>query len=311
MPYDEWEAYYELFPAASPADRLAARRRTGSGTCRRSGTPGPAPARRRGGAALSSSRCWSSSPSSAPGLPRPRRRRHGRRLDPARLSGPRRLVRPDRPEAADLRGPRARPWSSPSRRRATSRAPTTSRPSARSRARRPSSRSCPRAPRSSRTSSSASSTTPPCSDNAGQPADRHRAGQGRLRERQKTLEVAEINVKEYIEGIYPQEMKTIQGEIKLAESELARAQDRLEWSDECSSWATSAEAAEPRRQVRPAEVRVQPRAGQEEARGPREVHQREADQDASRATSRRPAPTSSPSSRPSSWRRRRRRSSGG
>ncbi|WP_233579141.1 efflux RND transporter periplasmic adaptor subunit [Tautonia sociabilis] len=48
----------------------------------------------------------------------------------------------------------------------------------------------------------------------------------------KTREVAEINVKEYIEGVYPQEEKTVLGEIKLAQSELERAKDRLEWSND-------------------------------------------------------------------------------
>ncbi len=49
---------------------------------------------------------------------------------------------------------------------------------------------------------------------------------------QKTFEVKEIDVKEYIGGIFPQEMKTIEGEIKLNQSELARAEDRLKWSDD-------------------------------------------------------------------------------
>ncbi|CAN5909502.1 hypothetical protein BH23PLA1_BH23PLA1_16730 [soil metagenome] len=48
----------------------------------------------------------------------------------------------------------------------------------------------------------------------------------------KTFEVKEIDVKEYIGGIYPQELKTIEGEIKLNQSELARAEDRLKWSDD-------------------------------------------------------------------------------
>jgi len=47
----------------------------------------------------------------------------------------------------------------------------------------------------------------------------------------KTFEVAEINVQEYKEGVYPQELKTIQGEIKLAESEQTRAEDRVDWSN--------------------------------------------------------------------------------
>jgi RND family efflux transporter MFP subunit len=48
----------------------------------------------------------------------------------------------------------------------------------------------------------------------------------------KTREVAEINVREYIEGVYPQEEKTIMGEIKLAQSELERSKDRLSWSED-------------------------------------------------------------------------------
>jgi HlyD family secretion protein len=43
--------------------------------------------------------------------------------------------------------------------------------------------------------------------------------------------VAEIAVKEYLEGSFPQDQQTIKGEIKLAESELARAGDRLAWSE--------------------------------------------------------------------------------
>jgi len=46
-----------------------------------------------------------------------------------------------------------------------------------------------------------------------------------------TREVAEIAVKEYEEGIYTQERATINGEIKLAESDLARAEDRVAWSN--------------------------------------------------------------------------------
>jgi RND family efflux transporter MFP subunit len=46
-----------------------------------------------------------------------------------------------------------------------------------------------------------------------------------------TREVAEIAVKEYEEGIYLQDKATIQGEIKLAESDLARAGDRVDWAN--------------------------------------------------------------------------------
>ncbi|MGC8641443.1 MAG: efflux RND transporter periplasmic adaptor subunit, partial [Isosphaeraceae bacterium] len=45
-----------------------------------------------------------------------------------------------------------------------------------------------------------------------------------------TREVAEIAVKEYVEGIYKQDYATCQGEIKLAESDLSRASDRVDWA---------------------------------------------------------------------------------
>lgn len=46
----------------------------------------------------------------------------------------------------------------------------------------------------------------------------------------KTREVAEISVKEYQEGTYLQEIKNIEGETTLAQSELERSKDRHEWS---------------------------------------------------------------------------------
>jgi len=45
-----------------------------------------------------------------------------------------------------------------------------------------------------------------------------------------TREVAEIAVVEYEEGVYKQDLATVQGEIKLAESDLSRAEDRLDWA---------------------------------------------------------------------------------
>ncbi len=45
-----------------------------------------------------------------------------------------------------------------------------------------------------------------------------------------TREVAEIAVVEYKEGIYVQDLATVEGEIKLAESDLIRSEDRLEWA---------------------------------------------------------------------------------
>jgi RND family efflux transporter MFP subunit len=45
-----------------------------------------------------------------------------------------------------------------------------------------------------------------------------------------TREVAEIAVIEYVEGIFIQDLATVEGEIKLAESELSRSLDRLDWA---------------------------------------------------------------------------------
>ncbi len=45
-----------------------------------------------------------------------------------------------------------------------------------------------------------------------------------------TREVAEIAVIEYKEGIYVQDLATVEGEIKLAESDVTRSEDRLEWA---------------------------------------------------------------------------------
>ncbi len=45
-----------------------------------------------------------------------------------------------------------------------------------------------------------------------------------------TREVAEIAVKEYEEGIFVQDLANVDGEIKLAESDLSRALDRVDWA---------------------------------------------------------------------------------
>jgi len=45
-----------------------------------------------------------------------------------------------------------------------------------------------------------------------------------------TREVAEIAVIEYVEGIYVQDLQTVEGEIKLAESDLSRSEDRVDWA---------------------------------------------------------------------------------
>lgn len=48
---------------------------------------------------------------------------------------------------------------------------------------------------------------------------------------EKTLTVAQIAVNEYLLGTLPQEEQTIASDIKLAESDLERATDRLKWSE--------------------------------------------------------------------------------
>ena len=43
-------------------------------------------------------------------------------------------------------------------------------------------------------------------------------------------EIAEITKQEYIQGIFKQDLATLEGEIKLAESDLVRSADRFEWA---------------------------------------------------------------------------------
>ncbi len=45
-----------------------------------------------------------------------------------------------------------------------------------------------------------------------------------------TREVAEVAVKEYVEGVFKQEKETIDGEIALAQADVTRADERLKWS---------------------------------------------------------------------------------
>lgn len=47
----------------------------------------------------------------------------------------------------------------------------------------------------------------------------------------KTLDLAELNVQEYLEGVFPQELKTIEGEIRLAQSQRERAKEESEISE--------------------------------------------------------------------------------
>ncbi len=58
-----------------------------------------------------------------------------------------------------------------------------------------------------------------------------RGAEASFQQAKLTREVAEIAVEEYVKGIYAQDKATINGEIKLAESDLARAADRVEWAN--------------------------------------------------------------------------------
>jgi len=57
------------------------------------------------------------------------------------------------------------------------------------------------------------------------------AAEAAFQQAKLTREVAEIAVKEYEEGVYLQDKATINGEIKLAESEMARSEDRVAWAE--------------------------------------------------------------------------------
>ena len=71
-----------------------------------------------------------------------------------------------------------------------------------------------------------------------EPDDHDRERQGNFGNATLTREVAEIAVVEYEEGIFKQEFATVEGEIKLAESDLSRAEDRVDWAAACSRRAT-------------------------------------------------------------------------
>jgi multidrug resistance efflux pump len=58
-----------------------------------------------------------------------------------------------------------------------------------------------------------------------------RAAEARYQNARLTREVAEIGVVEYIEGVFQQETATAKGEIALGESNLKRAEDRVEWAE--------------------------------------------------------------------------------
>jgi HlyD family secretion protein len=57
-----------------------------------------------------------------------------------------------------------------------------------------------------------------------------RKAQARFEIARATRELAEIALEEYEQSTYPQDLATAEGEIKLAESDLSRSEDRLEWA---------------------------------------------------------------------------------
>jgi HlyD family secretion protein len=57
-----------------------------------------------------------------------------------------------------------------------------------------------------------------------------RKAEARYQSARLEREIAEIAVVEYEEGIYKQDLLTVEGEIKLAESNLSRSEDRLDWA---------------------------------------------------------------------------------
>ena len=61
-----------------------------------------------------------------------------------------------------------------------------------------------------------------------EPEDHDPSAEAAFQNARLTGEVAEIAVKEYEEGIYPQDLQTIQGEIKTAEAEIKNTEVRLE-----------------------------------------------------------------------------------
>ncbi len=69
--------------------------------------------------------------------------------------------------------------------------------------------------------------------------------EARYQNARSTLEIAEIAIKEYTEGVFRQDMATIMGELRLAVSDLTRAIDKLEWADrmEAKGYLTKGQVA--------------------------------------------------------------------
>ena len=108
-----------------------------------------------------------------------------------------------------------------------------------------------------------------------QPEDRHQAGRGRLPERQaRPARSPRSPSRSTWRASSSRNVQTIKGEITLAESDLERAKDRLDWSDRMLEKGYVSELADHRRQAsaqtRPSSRLEQAQTQDERAR---EVHQ--------------------------------------
>ena len=95
-----------------------------------------------------------------------------------------------------------------------------------------------------------------------------------------TREVAEIAVIEYEEGIFKQDLATVEGEIKLAESDLSRSEDRLDWARRMfeKGYVSKATKVSEELTLKKARFALEQAAEQEE--GPGRLHQGQDDQGA-------------------------------
>ena len=115
-----------------------------------------------------------------------------------------------------------------------------------------------------------------------------------------TREVAEIAVVEYDEGIYKQDLATVEGEIKLAESDLSRSEDRLDWAQRMFEKGYVSMATKVSEELTLKKARFALEQAQSKKKVLVELHQGARRSRSSRARSRRPTPTSWPRRRPGS-----------
>ena len=95
-----------------------------------------------------------------------------------------------------------------------------------------------------------------------------------------TREVAEIAVIEYVEGIFKQDQATVEGEIKLAESDLSRSEDRLDWAQRMFEKGYVSMAQKVSEELTLKKARFALEQAQSKQQGPRRLHQGEDDQGA-------------------------------